>query len=665
MDIVTIGLVFGMANALLAMGLVLIYMSNRVINLAHGELGAFAVAMMLALTRAAHLNYWLALLISLVSAAVLAAIIERSILRRLLHSPRLIVLIATIGVAQLIIVARLILPKPKAGGEKAYLVGSQVFPVPFSFQPIEFGRVVLQSQHLIALVVGPLVAGAVLLFLRHSSYGIALPAAAQNMPRARLLGIPVLRVSTMAWVIAGVMSAMAAILLAPLIGYSSTEAIGLPLLMRGLAAAMAARMESVWIAFGVGLGLGVLDQLVFFWTGQSDLTEIVLFAVILITLLSRKGVLKRTVSSEESSWEVAEPIRSLPIEVAGQMKWRLVIAAGALGLAGLTLSAPFSLGDSSVFFLATVLLLSVVAVSATVLTGWAGQMSLGQWALAGVGGVFGAKLIVTFELPYWGAFVLAAITGGMIALIIGLPALRLEGTALAVVTLGFAVAAEGWLFKQPWFQGSGFLLRPDFMTTRVFYFVSLGLLLVTIHATRAFQRTRVGRNMIAMRDNPLQASAMGIPIVRTKLTAFVMSGVLAAAAGFLWSTGIGLADNSVFGPIRSLTIISAVVIGGLGSISGAIIGAFYLQGMPYFGAMISPHFGLLATGLGLLLLVILLPGGLARLVFGARDLLAEWITGIAVKSKVVATSSVLDAVASDFSPDVGDAVEIVTTATLR
>src|ERR1041385_4399310 len=107
MDIVALGLVIGMANALLAMGLVLIYMSNRVINLAHGEFGAFAVAMMLALTRNAHLNYWLPLLCLLSATGALAAFVERGILRRLFKSPRLIVLIATIGIAQLIIVLRL------------------------------------------------------------------------------------------------------------------------------------------------------------------------------------------------------------------------------------------------------------------------------------------------------------------------------------------------------------------------------------------------------------------------------------------------------------------------------------------------------------------------------------------------------------------------------
>lgn len=650
MDIIVAGMVIGMGNALLAMGLVLVYMSNRVINLSHGELGAFAVALMLALTRSAELNYWLALLISISSSAVLAAIIERSILRRLFKSPRLLLLIATIGVAQLIIVFRLVLPKPAApggGDERALFFGSSVFPLPFTIEPIRFGRVVLGSEHFIALVVGPLLAIAVVVFLRYTSYGIALRASAENMPRARLLGIPVTRVSTLAWIIAGAMSAIAAILLAPIIGFSSTEAVGLPLLMRGLAAAMAARMESVGTAFGVGLTIGVLDQLVFFWTGRSGLTDIVLFALILVTLLWRKGVMRRTVSAEESSWEVAEPIRSLPAEVTAHPRWRVNVGIVVVLFAGLVLTCPFVLGDSAVFFLSTVLLVAVVAVSATVLTGWAGQMSIGQWALAGVGGVFGAKLIETFELPYWPAFLLAAVTGGLVALAIGLPALRLEGTALAVVTLGFAVAAAGWLFERPWFKGSGFMIRPEFMTSRVYYFVALGLLLITIYASRAFQRTRIGRNMIAVRDNPLQASAMGVPIVRTKLTAFVVSGVLAAAAGFLWSTGIGLADDSVFGPVRSLSIISAVVIGGLGSISGAILGAFYLMAIPYFGARISPYMGLLATGTGLLFLVMLLPGGLARIVFGGRDLLARFLTGIDVRPKVVPASAGLEAVAAD------------------
>ena len=218
MDIMAVGASIGMANALLAMGLVLIYMSNRVINLAHGEFGAFAVAMMLALTRNAKLNYWLALLASLAATGALAAIIERGILRRLFRSPRIIVLIATLGVAQLIIVFRLILPKPQAGGENVFFTGAGIFPLPFNFEPVQFRRVVLGPEHLIVLIVGPLLAAGVFVFLRYTSYGIALRASAENMPRARLLGIPVTRVSTIAWIIGGCTSGAPGGLLAPIIG---------------------------------------------------------------------------------------------------------------------------------------------------------------------------------------------------------------------------------------------------------------------------------------------------------------------------------------------------------------------------------------------------------------------------------------------------------------
>ena len=636
MDIIVLGLVVGMANALLAMGLVLIYMSNRVINLAHGEFGAFAVAMMLALTRRAHLNYFLALLCTLAATGVLAAMIERGILRRLFRSPRLIVLIATIGVGQLIIVLRLILPKPSGGDGEDLLAGfANIFPVPFHFEPVEFGRVVLGPPHVMALIAGPILALVVYLFLRRGTYGIALRASAQNMQRARLLGIPVLRVSTMAWVIAGVLSGVGGILLAPIIGYSPAESVGLPLLMRGLAAAMAARMESVGLAFAYGLALGALDQLVFFWTGRSGLTDLVLLGVILATLLTRRLASSRTTASEESSWEVAEPVRSLPIEVRRHPAWRMLTMLAVATGAAVVIVAPFPLPDSTTFFLATVLLFSVVSVSVTVLTGWAGQMSLGQWALAGVGGVFGAKLVVGLGIPYWTAFVVATCAGALAALLIGLPALRLEGTALAVVTLGFAVAAASWLFEQSWFQGTGFFERPAFMTTTVYYFVALAMMLVAIAGARAFQRTRVGRNMIAVRDNPLQAAALGVGVVRTKLTAFMFAGAMAAAAGFLWATGIGLADSTVFGPVRSLSIVAIVVIGGLGSVSGAILASFYFLAFPYFGSGLSQYIGLIASGVGVLLLVMMLPGGFARVLFGARDLLAKAITGIDARPRVV------------------------------
>src|SRR5690349_8641044 len=135
-----------MANALLAVGLVLIYMSNRVVNFAHGEVGAFAVALMLTFTQVLHWNYWLALLASLAGTGLLGAVIERTVIQRLFTSPRLIVLIATVGVAQIVTGARLALPKPKVGKDNIFAGGGETFPVPFDSPTITFGRVVLQPQ---------------------------------------------------------------------------------------------------------------------------------------------------------------------------------------------------------------------------------------------------------------------------------------------------------------------------------------------------------------------------------------------------------------------------------------------------------------------------------------------------------------------------------------
>jgi ABC-type branched-subunit amino acid transport system permease subunit len=627
-DIVLLGLVIGMANALLAAGIVLVYMSNRVINLAHGELGAFAVAMMLALSNRAHMNYWLALLCSLAAAGALGAVIERMVLRRLFNSARLIVLIATIGVAQLVIVARLVLPKPRTvSGDRLLAGGANVFPVPIHFKPVEFGRVVLQPQHFLVLIAGPLLALSLFAFLRWSAYGIALRAAAENAPRARLLGIPVRRVSTMAWVLAAVLSGAGAILLAPVIGFSATEAVGLPLLMRGLAAATITGMSSVGAAFGAGLAIGVIDQLVFFWLGRSGLTDIVLLVVIVVALLARRQEFRRAGTAEESSsWDAIEPVRPLPPDVAGHPRWRVAVLASRAALIGVAVLLPFVLSSSSTFFIASIALVAIVVLSATVLTGWAGQLSIGQWGLAGVGGVVGSKLAADFGIPFWIALVLATLLGGLVALVIGLPALRLEGMTLAVVTLAFAVAAGSWIFEQPSFRPTDVPVHPDYLTSRGLYVAALALLTMTTLFTRLVEHSRLGRNIIAVRDNPTQAASLGISVVRTKLTAFALSGMLASAAGYIWVAGIGSARGAVFPPVRSLSILAAAVIGGMGSVTGAGVGAANMWGLPYFLGHVSPYFGLLSTGVGLLALVLFLPGGLVRPLMAARDLLARAVT---------------------------------------
>ncbi len=650
MDIIIEGLAIGMANALLAVGIVLIFMSTRVINMAHGEFGAFCVAMMLWLTRYHHLNYFLALVISLAATGLLAAIVERTIIARLWRSPRLLVLIATLGLAQLIIVLRLVIPKPTVRGGEAMLAGGgDLFPVPIHSPTLVWDRMTLTPAHQLALVAAPILALGLAAFLRWSPYGVALRAAAENSARARLLGIPVRRVSTMAWVIAALFAGAAAVLLAPVIGFSATEAVGLPILMRGLAAATIARMESVGRAFGVGLALGVADRLVYFWTGRSGLTDVVLLVLILVVLVGRQRSAKRTLASEESSWDIAEPVRRLPAEIVTHPRWQLLVSVLAALGATSALVAPMVLDAAPTFFLAAVFLIAATVVSLTVLTGWAGQLSLGQWALAGVGGVFGAKLMADTGLPFGLALAGAMVAGGLVALLLGLPALRLDGTELAVVTLGFAVAAASWLFDQPWFSPQGFFETPAYLTTDWLYRVTLAYLALVVLSTRRLQRSAVGRSIVAVRDNPRQAAAFGVSVARAKLTAFVYAGAVAAGAGFLWSASTGLPSTLSFPPVRSLSVVSAAVIGGLGTIPGAVLGAFYLWAVPYFGAGVTEYIGLIATGAGVLVLLLFLPGGMSRVLTTARDRLAVLVTGIEPRPDVV-PSSALDVAPSPDEP---------------
>lgn len=647
MDLLALGLVLGMSTALLAVGLVLVHMSSRVINFAQGEIGAFAVAMMITMTARAHWPYWPALLVTLIATGVLGAIVERTVIQRLFDAPRLIALLATVGIAQVILLLRLVLPKPERGGKSVFFQGATTFPLPFHGGQFTFGRVVFGPQHLIVLVAGPILAFATGAFLTRSTYGLAVRAAAENAPRARLMGIPVRRVSTLAWVVSSLLAGGAFMLLAPINGYSSADAIGLPLLLRGLAAATLAGFSSVGLAFGWGLGIGLLDSLLFFYTKQANLSDAVVLAVVMIALLIRREARRRTTAGEESSWRLAEPVRALPAEIRAHPRWRgVVYGTSAVGLFALLL-APTLLSPARTYLLATIFGTSIVVLALTILTGWSGQVSLGHWAIAGVAGIFGSRLVGHWGMSFWLAFVVVAVLGGVTALLIGLPALRLPGTLLAVVTLGFAVVCESWLYDKSWFKGSGSLDRPEWIGNKSNYYLAATVLVGCVLTARTLQRARLGRNLVAIRDNPAQAAAFGIPVVRTRLTGFVLSGVLAAIGGFVWSASVVTVSPNSFPATRSLAILAAAIIGGLGSISGALLGTAYLGVALFVPDDSARYVGLLSTGFGLLILVCFFPGGLARLAMLGRNRLAALVTGLDPQPVVTPVDAVPDASGKD------------------
>ena len=159
------------------------------------------------------------------------------------------------------------------------------------------------------------------------------------------------------------------------------------------------------------------------------------------------------------------------------------------------------------------------------------------------------------------------------------------------------------------------------MSERSFAWFALGFLIVSVLAVRVWRDRGVARRLVSVRDNEVGAAAIGTPVIRTKLLAFALSGFLAGAAGVCYGFAFGRVTNITFDPTVSLTVISMVVIGGLGSISGSILGAIYLIGLPaIFGT--TPTIEFLTSGVGLLAFILYLPGGLAQLLGRLGDLCA-------------------------------------------
>jgi ABC-type branched-subunit amino acid transport system permease subunit len=615
---VVLGLVVGLSYALLAIGLILIYRSTRVINLAHGEIGAFAAAIVAILVNENGWPYWVAALVALVVAGVLGAAVELLVIRRLFRAPRLIVLVATMGLAQLFLVGTYFLN----GRIDNRLVG---FPAPFS-TTLTLGSLVLQPGELTLLVAVPIVAAALAAFFRLTGFGVAVRAAAENADSARLVGIPTKRISTFVWMTAGLLSAGTALMLAPGRGLTVTESLGPDLLMRALAAAVLARLTSLPRAVVAGIVIGVIEKVVA-WNYSVGEVELVLFVVVMGALLfQHRGSVRDT---EASAWQLASLVRPIPRAVQHLPAIRAMNWIGLAAFVAVAAAVPFALSNSQIFLLTSVVAFAIAGLSVTILTGYSGQISLGQVAFFGIGAAANYQLTVELYVPFWVALLLSGLIGAGVAVLIGIPALRIRGLFLAVTTLAFALVTQKWLLGQTWLAGPGVIApRPywgslDFASQHAYYYLALSGLLLAILICRNTLRSGVGRNLMAIRDNEAQGAAFTVPVVRTKLTAFAISGFLAAFGGAIYGHGVETFQVANFPVSDSLRVVSMTIIGGLGSIPGTIMGAFFVVGIDRLVEV--QYLRLLSTSIGLLLLLLYLPGGFGQILYAVRDRLVASI----------------------------------------
>jgi ABC-type branched-subunit amino acid transport system permease subunit len=618
------GVITGLSYGLLAMGLVLIYKTNRVLNFAQGQLGVVAAVFMVKCFYDFGFNYWFALVLSLGLAAAVGALSEL-LLRRLFNRPRVLVMVATIGLSQVLFVFTAL---PFIRPKNLF----KAFPVPFDIS-FSIGTYLFTPGQVLTLIAAPLVAIGLAAFIKWSPWGLAMRAMAENADSARLSGVWVRRTSTVAWTLAGVLSAFTAILAAPGQTTQLTEVLSPELLLLGLTAAMVGAMVSLTAAFVAAIVLGVIQEILVWNLSSTNQVDLILFLLVMAVLLVRIAALQTGSRRETRSTWLENTRGQLRNDSPLRRRVGVVgVVASVVGAALLPLVV--SVGNS--FLIAQICIYAVIALSLTVLTGWAGQVSLGQFGLVAVGALMpahlGSSVPLVLLMPFAGAVT------AVVAVLVGLPALRVRGLYLAVSTLAFGLWFMGAVLDTPCWTVPGLnrqlctglpnpqstlIAAPNLFgiglaSERAFAWFSLGVLVVSVLIVRLWRDRGVARRLMAVRDNETGAGALGIPLARTKLLAFALSGFIAGYAGVCLAFATQRFSTDTFDPTFSILVVSMVVIGGLGSIDGAVLGAIYLVGIPaIFGS--NPTIQFLTSGLGLLAFILYLPGGLSELLHRFGD----------------------------------------------
>ena len=642
------GGVLGMLYALIAFGLILIYRANRIINFAIAEMGsASAVLAVLLMKSRWHLPYVPAFALAIAGGVVSGLLIDLIVVRWFAKSPRLVLSVATIFIGLLFAALQFFMP--------AWINGRLVDPAPprtpFTSLATTIGGFRFNANALVVVMALVVVIVGLGAFFRFSDIGLAVRASAENADRAALLGIPVKRVSTVVWMIAGGLAALGVFLRAPVVGLPIGVLVGPQVLLFGLTAAVAGRMERFAPALVAALVLGVLEQTLFYFSGNPSLASAVVLPVLLVIMLTQRGDVSRGQDAGVATWSLAAEQRPTPPELRRlpEVAWgRVAVMAAVVVLA---VSAPLGFDTFRRNIVSVVVIYAIVGVSLVVLTGWAGQISLGQFGFVGIGAATAAGMYAHVHADFIVCLVVAGLVGAVAAVVIGLPALRIQGLYLAVTTLAFAIAVQVYVLSPEY---SAWLLpkrsegvpRPllygrfDLANDRNFYWFALVVLALAVLSARALRNSRTGRVLVATRDNVRGAQSYGVSIARARLTAFAVSGFWAALAGGLFAFHQGAIDGQAYDPRYSLLMLTIVVIGGLTSLPGAILGALFIGWTRYY---LSGPAQVLVGGGATLLLLMFVKGGLAQLLYAVRD---GWLRWVATRRGIDVPSLVADRAAS-------------------
>ncbi|HLF41312.1 MAG TPA: ABC transporter permease [Acidimicrobiia bacterium] len=629
------GIVYGLVNALTAAGIILVYRTLRVVNFAQTAIGAAGATLTFEFVRFTQVPFAIAFVLGLGLSALVGVVVDLSLVRRFFRAPRLVLTVVTIVVAGFLsqttpgIISRLPFFPPVESRTLEDVTNARPIRDQLPFAGFNFNvgglKIDFGFPEVFAIEVAILALLAIAAFFRYTRSGVAVRAMAENTERAALLGISVGRLSTVVWGLTGLLAGASVTLLGAIDTPGVAAGFAPGVLLPALAAAVVGRMRSLPTTVAAAVAISVVTQAARFSLADDvRLIDLGLFVVVAVGLLLQQRRTLRGGDEVATAWQASEEQRPIPrelLDVASVRITRRVLVV--LGLAAVAIY-PFVTSTGQTNLGGVIALQAIVAISLVVLTGWAGQVSLGQFAFVAIGAVIAGSLTSRVGLSFWLAVPVATALTAAFAVGVGIPALRIRGLFLAVTTFAFAVAAQRVLFHDRYF---GWLLpdaieRPslfffDFDDERSMYYLCVAALVLVIVLVTNVRKSRFGRVLIALRESEANVAAFGVTAARTRLAAFAFAGALAGFAGAIFAHQQRGLNADSFGAQASVDVFVMAVLGGIGSVNGALLGSLYINVTTYF--VTSPLFaGFIGSG-GTLLLLYVAPGGLVSVVAQMRD----------------------------------------------
>jgi branched-subunit amino acid ABC-type transport system permease component len=616
------GLSTGAIYVLSGVGLVVLYRSSGVLNFAQGAIGALGALIAWSIIDAGGMQ-WLGWLAGILAATAVSLLYGRLIAPRLAYSDPIVRAVATLGFALVVLgfVESIWGEWPRALRLPTDTVGFVVFGVRVTY------------TRAVAFALSLLVTGAVMLFLARSRLGLSMRALANDRDISALVGVPVLQVDAWAWAMSGALAGISGLMLANLV---RLQALTLTfMVIPAIAAAIAGQLRSLPAVVLGGLAIGVLEACATPFPTISPYRSAMpfVFAVCALLWFQRSGLSLGRMDHERALSGGRN---------AGQSAWQ-EIGIGLAWAAAVAILIPAIASDYWLKTFTSVIILGLASLSVGLLVSQLGMVSLCQYALLGLGGWVTLRVSHGTGAPFEVAVLCGGIAATVCGVLAGLPALRMRGLYLALVTLmiagAFQVLFSGFGFPDggPGFFGrvsNGprvFMARPLLADGDGAYFryalsvVVLGFLLVLWH-----RRSRAGRAWALIRRSEAGAVAMGVNIAFYKVWAFALAGFLAGIAGGLMAGSVGQMDGRAFPASDSIMLFALSVIAGAFHWSGPVFAGLLLRAVPALltGWGVDGNIATMVFGTGLLHALITAPEGISGQIAGLGQKLSGLMTRV-------------------------------------